>query len=206
MKKQVEYVKVIGDVSIGARCVLQLSSGQQVQTSRVIALDDRTIETKNTIYIKYSNIKTEEQMINEYVNRDAINSLKQQSIQQPNRLKEEMFRSANPETSIPNQNYQQPYNQQQYNQYQQPQYQQQPQQPYNQQQYNQYQQPYGQPHNGQPHNPYEQQSMPQPRVNDPNQYFEDEPKRPTNLNEATVEERLKAAKGLKIIGSELPDN
>jgi WD40 repeat protein len=33
MKKQVEYVKVIGDVSIGARCVLQLSDGRIVFNS-----------------------------------------------------------------------------------------------------------------------------------------------------------------------------
>ena len=52
MKKQVEFMRTESTPMIGERCTLFLSNGTTVQTSRVIALSDRIIETKNTVYVK----------------------------------------------------------------------------------------------------------------------------------------------------------
>lgn len=59
MKKQAEYISVLGDldsVQIGHRVKLLLSNGQTVNISKIIGIgnDFGYIETKNTIYIKKS--------------------------------------------------------------------------------------------------------------------------------------------------------
>lgn len=54
MKKQRAYVRVVsGDLRIGGRCVVEIPDGTQLNISRIIGLDNDTIETKNTIYVKY---------------------------------------------------------------------------------------------------------------------------------------------------------
>lgn len=52
MKKQIEFINIIGTVSIGSRATLELANGQQVQTSSIISINSNYIETKNSIYIK----------------------------------------------------------------------------------------------------------------------------------------------------------
>ena len=52
MKKQIEFINIIGTVSIGSRATLELANGQQVQTSSIISINNNYIETKNSIYIK----------------------------------------------------------------------------------------------------------------------------------------------------------
>lgn len=77
MKKQIEFIRIIGTISIGNRATLELTDGKQVQTSSIISIHDFGIETKNTMYIKSKRIPSIEPFIqsdyNNQMNRQLNN-------------------------------------------------------------------------------------------------------------------------------------
>lgn len=183
MKKQVEFVEVVGEATIGARCTLRLSNYNTVQTSRVIAVSDDFIETKNTIYVKYKG-------------NNPMDWQTPQPVQQPQQ--QVMY-------SQPQQVQQQivPQPQQPYQPYIQEQQSVQPQQPYSQPQYNP--QPVQQPqYNPQPQQPqqtneYKNQLINQMATQEDPRIVTDDVQPSSQPVSTDYAERLKHAKTLKII-------